>query len=281
MRAVLGSINQFNLSETPGTRAGSSKNTLFTPTTANLSLGISQRLQSFTNIQFTSIQNYILTARNLGRCRQYNISGTCFQLEFKLEFTVNEPALSLENLHIEVPISIRTELGDFIAESERKSLLLPFFEAFTQYAQLDHDRQTVMRKISQRFPQLIKANHRGSPSRTSTTRGKLAGPTIPAGGPGVQVLVLGGSNKSPELVFQWVVDITSDGKVIPQVRMLPRMPKSWRQLDDKATLDAIPSQFLRLIQLKGVEGAVAILLECVYGQQVTRTAPEDPDLSDE
>ncbi|KAG0026023.1 hypothetical protein BGZ81_006683 [Podila clonocystis] len=281
MRAVLGSINQLNLSETPEARVRSPVNTVSTPTTANLSLGIIQRLQSFTNIHFTSIQNYILTARNLGRCRQYNISGTCFQLDFKLEFTVNEPALSLENFHIEVPTSIRTELGDFIAEAERKSLLLPFFEAFAQYAQLDHDRQTMMRKLSQTFPQIVKSNHKGSPSRTSTTRGKLAGPTILAGGPGVQVLVFGGSNNSPELVFQWVIDITSDGKIIPQVRMLPRMPRSWRQLDDKATLDAIPSQFLRLIQLKGVEGAVAILLECVYGRQVTRTAPDDPDLSDE
>ncbi|KAF9382900.1 hypothetical protein CPB97_006871 [Podila verticillata] len=279
MRAVLGSIQQ---SSGPGTvRPRSPRNTFSTPTTANLSLGIIQRLQNFTNIHFTSIQNYILTARNLGCCtRQYNISGACFQLDFKLEFTVNEPALSLDSFHIEVPTSVRKELGDFITESERRSLLLPFFEVFTQYAQLDHDRQTLMRKLSQRFPQLVKSNHR-SPSRTSTTLGKMAGPTTLVGGPGVQVLVFGGS-KTPELVFQWVIDITGDGKIIPQVRMLPRMPRSWRQLDDKATLDAIPSQFVRLIQLKGVEGAVTILLECVYGREVTRTAePNDPDLSDE
>ncbi|KAF9393804.1 hypothetical protein CPC16_001123 [Podila verticillata] len=190
---------------------------------------------------------------------------TCFQLDFKLEFTVNEPALSLDSFRIEIPTSVRTELGDFITESERRSLLLPFFEVFTQYAQLDHDRQTLMRKLSQRFPQLVKSNHR-SPSRVSTTLGKMAGPATLVGGPGVQVLVFGGS-KTPELVFQWVIDITGDGKIIPQVRMLPRMPKSWRQLDDKATLDAIPSQFVRLIQLKGVEGAVTILLECVYGRE--------------
>lgn len=39
-----------------------------------------------------------------------------------------------------------------------------------------------------------------------------------------------------------------------------------RQADEKSTLDAIPTHFVRLLQLKGTEGAVAVLLRCVFGK---------------
>ncbi|KAG0347522.1 hypothetical protein BG004_007599 [Podila humilis] len=259
MKAVLGSIQQRSLAKVAEKQVRSSSNTLSMPALTNLSLGILQRLQSFTNIHFTSIHNYIVTAKTTGGCvRQYNISGQCYHLDFKLEFTVHEPALTVESLQIEIPASAQSELGVFISE------------------------QDLMRKLSQKFPKRTMAASRKK-GRNATSSGlsglsrQQAGlpPTFTAGAPGVQVLVFGGHKKSsPELVFHWVMDVTVDGKIIPHVNMFPRMPKSWRQVDNKATLDAIPAQFLLLVQLKGIEDAVSILVECVFGRQ-PRTEPLD------
>jgi len=49
--------------------------------------------------------------------------------------------------------------------------------------------------------------------------------------------------------------------------------------DTKLTLDEIPLQFARLLQLKGTEGAVAVLLQCVYGR--TANTIEDNEEEDE
>ncbi|KAG0257989.1 hypothetical protein BG011_003606 [Mortierella polycephala] len=58
------------------------------------------------------------------------------------------------------------------------------------------------------------------------------------------------------------------------MRLLPRMPKKWRQADDKSTLDSIPTHFIRLLQIKGSEEAAATLLQCVYGQSADESKSE-------
>ncbi|KAF9985630.1 hypothetical protein BGZ75_002712 [Mortierella antarctica] len=133
------------------------------------------------------------------------------------------------------------------------------------YAQMDYDRRSLMDKLAKRFPKLIKSNH-------ALRKLPVDGTVLP-GGSGVQSLTFRSArSSSPELVLQWTIDVTEHGTVVPRLGLLPRMPTKWRQTDDKGTLDAISTQFIRLVQLKGTEAAVAALLECVYGS--TGAAPQ-------
>ncbi|KAF9087975.1 hypothetical protein BGX29_000535 [Mortierella sp. GBA35] len=214
MRNVLGSINELTISEAEKDATNASEqnrvkenvpvktllSTLASPEESRINMAMVQRLQSFTDIAFTSIENYVLTTSDTGSSkRQYRIAGLCFRLEFEVKFTVHEPALDLTDLQITLPLSVRQELGRFVA-----------------------------------------------------------------------------SKSSPELVLQWTIEATEQGRIIPHVRLLPRMHKKWRQADEKGTLDAIPTQFARLMQLKGTEGAIAVLLQCVYGRKATEAGGARP-----
>ncbi|KAG0368759.1 hypothetical protein BGX24_002704 [Mortierella sp. AD032] len=307
MRNVLGSIHQLSISEAEKEMESTSEedkikngvpvktllNTLTAPGQSSINLSMVQRLQSFTNVVFTSIENYVLTAPEAENSkRQYRIAGTCFHLDFQVKFIVHEPALNLTDLNITLSHSIRQELGQFVSSAEKYSMLLPFFRTLLQYAQMDYDRRTLMNNLAQRFPRLLKANHAffklskskvRSPSKIALDKTNASDSSrwVLPGGPGVQTLTFSGARKSsPELVLQWTIEVTGHGKIIPHLRLLPRMHKKWRQADEKGTLDAIPTQFARLVQLKGTEGAIVVLLQCVYGRKATAERDEARPLVD-
>ncbi|KAF9173231.1 hypothetical protein BGX21_009697 [Mortierella sp. AD011] len=283
MRQILGSVHQMSIAESPKGRAGRPKvNTPLSQTVSNVDVDMIRVLQGFTNIAFTSIEHRSISTLDPGGGggRQYHIAGLCFQLDFDIEFTVHDPDLDLSNVRIHVPRSASAELGQFISSAQSKSLLLPFFRTLSQYGQMDYDRQVVMNNLAKRFPKLLKTNrviNKSVKARQSLKTEDAASPIgVSPAGPGVQSLTFCGARKSsPELVFHWTIDVSDQGKIIPRVRLLPRMPKKWRQADEKATLDAIPTQFVRLLQLKGTESAVAILLQCVYGRQVASESKEE------
>ncbi|KAF9921560.1 hypothetical protein FBU30_008377 [Linnemannia zychae] len=270
MRNVLGSIHQLTLSEKMKEAEDISKentakdnvpvktllNTLAAPGQAIINRTLVQRLESFTDISFTSIENHIISTTTSGNSeRQYKITGSCFRLEFVVSFVVQEPTLDLVDLRITVPHSVRHELGQFIVSAEKHLMLLPFFRTFLQYAQMDYDRKRLMNSLAHRFPRLLKANHEFFKLSKSK-----------AGSPSKRKL---NNESSPEIVLQWTIEVNGQGRITPHLRLLPRMHKKWRQADEKGTLDAIPTQFARLMQIKGTEGAVAVLLQCIYGRKST------------
>ncbi|KAF9935986.1 hypothetical protein BGZ67_002756 [Mortierella alpina] len=278
MRYVLDTIHHMSISESVrnagvGTAEQDGKvsnRTLFssmgTAKLSGLTIDMIRKQQNFTNMSFSSIQNHILSTSETGlRGRRYHIAGSCNQLQFNIQFTVHEPSLDLSDVQVVVPRSTEPELGLFISRVKRESMLLPFFQTLSQYAQMDYDRRSLMDKLAKRFPKLIKSNH-------ALRKLPVDGTVLP-GGSGVQSLTFRSArSSSPELVLQWTIDVTEHGTVVPRLGLLPRMPTKWRQTDDKGTLDAISTQFIRLVQLKGTEAAVAALLECVYGS--TGAAPQ-------
>ncbi|KAF9365550.1 hypothetical protein BGX34_009588 [Mortierella sp. NVP85] len=146
-----------------------------------------------------------------------------------VEFTVREPSLDLKDVRVELPLSLQNELGGFVSRVQDESLLLPFFRTFAQYAQMNYDRQSTMNRLAMRFSHLVKLNHsmrRLSKAARSASSPDALSSTLSPAGPGVQSMVFCGSRKSsPELVLHWIIDVTDHGKIVPHVRLLPRMPK--------------------------------------------------------
>ncbi|KAG0329663.1 hypothetical protein BGZ99_000878 [Dissophora globulifera] len=257
--------------------------TLSTKALSNINVDMIKSLQSFTNINFTSIHNQLLSTSESGgvKARQYHITGTCFQLGFMVEFTVREPSLDLKDVRIEVPRSAQKELGRFVSRAERERMLMPFFRTLAQYAQMDYDRQVLMGRLAKRFPQLVKSSRAIRKLSRASSTGSAAASLPPSGspaGPGVQTMTFSlAKRSSPELVLQWTIDATGQGKTVPQVRLFPRMPQKWRQADEKMALDGIPTQFVRLMQLKGTEGAAAVVVKCVFGRRAAEAGDTNSD----
>ncbi|GJJ78615.1 centromere protein P [Entomortierella parvispora] len=280
MRTVLGSINSMTLSETKKDKTSTTEvpfsktllGSMSAPTLSTVNIEAIRRLQDFTNVTFTSIHNRIVSTSETGvRVREYQMTGSCFHLEFDVHFNVEEPSLELAKVRVTVPRGSRAELSHLVSRTERNSQLLLFFQTLSQYAQMDRDRSNLINNLAKRFPELVKSNH--SPKSTGAGRGaKSIRSRLPSletlpGGPGVQTLVFCGPRmSSPELILQWVIHVTKEGRVAPRIQLLPRMHQKWKLADTKLTLDEIPSQFTRLLQLKGTEEATAVLLQCVYGR---------------
>ncbi|KAF9984767.1 hypothetical protein BGZ65_012648, partial [Modicella reniformis] len=162
MRQILSSVHHLRLSDQSKKRGDPDRTpltTLSTQALSNIDVDMIRRLQTYTNITFTSIQNHLFITEDDTKARRYHLVGVCFQLDFKVEFTVREPSLDLEDIHVELPLSVQKELGTFVSRVQNESLLLPFFRTFVQYAQMDYDRQSAMNNLAKRFPQLVKSNH--------------------------------------------------------------------------------------------------------------------------
>ncbi|KAF9273564.1 hypothetical protein BGZ68_001394 [Mortierella alpina] len=193
MRYVLNTIHHMSISESVGNAGAEatgqdgkvSNRTLFssmgTAQLSGLNIDMIRKQQNFTNMSFSSIRNHILSTSETGlRGRRYDIAGSCYQLHFNIQFTVHEPSLDLSDVQVVVPRSIEPELGFFISRVKRESKLLPFFQTFSQYAQMDYDRRSLMDKLAKRFPKLIKSNH-------ALRKLPVDGTVLP-GGSGVQSL---------------------------------------------------------------------------------------------
>ncbi|KAF9951969.1 hypothetical protein BGZ72_006631 [Mortierella alpina] len=216
MRYVLNTIHHMSISENVGdAAAGSARQdgkfstrTLFasmgTAKLSGLDIDMIRKQQNFTNMTFSSIQNHILSTSETGRRgRRYHITGSCFQLQFNIQFTVHEPSLDLSDVEVVVPHS-----------------------TLSQYAQMDYDRRSLMDKLARRFPKLIKSNH--------ALRKLSVNGTVLPGGSGVQSLTFSSArSSSPELVLQWTIDVTEHGKIVPRLGLLPKMPTKCKPVDLK------------------------------------------------
>ncbi|KAF9584222.1 hypothetical protein BGW38_007197 [Lunasporangiospora selenospora] len=289
MRAILGSINQLSLKESMAKGIDPKSRGPLSNTPASIDIDMIQRLQNFTKISYTSIQNRIRSATKVGvTSREYQFVGHCYLQEFDVRFTVCESELMLEELQIKVAHSAQSELEAFLDRATRDRELMPFFQTFCQYAQMDSDRQKLMNTLAERFPRLVK-NSRALVNTAQESQGDGL-TSVPAIRSGAQVLTFSGPRQvlrlfdsevignDPDLILSWIINATPQGRIIPQLQLLPRMPKKWRQADERSILDSIPTQFARLMQLRGVEGAVAILLRCIYGDDAEEAeeVEEDP-----
>ncbi|KAG0023913.1 hypothetical protein BGZ80_007274 [Entomortierella chlamydospora] len=188
MRQILGSVHQMSIVDSPKGRAGRLKiNTPLSQTVSNVDVDMIRVLRGFTNIAFTSIEHRSISTLDPsgGGGRQYHIAGSCFQLDFDIEFTVHDPDLDLSNVRIHVPRSASAELGQFISRT------------LSQYAQMDYDRQVVMDNLAKRFPKLLKTNRIINKSVKARQSPNTKDATSPIGvspaGPGVQSLTFCGA----------------------------------------------------------------------------------------
>ncbi|CAJ0767417.1 3937_t:CDS:2, partial [Entrophospora sp. SA101] len=66
----------------------------------------------------------------------------------------------------------------------------------------------------------------------------------------------------PELLFVWNLNLTPLGRVIiTDLRLIPIMSHQWKTLDEFNIIDQIPNHFQQLVEVKGVQFAVEIIVK--------------------
>ncbi|GES83447.1 centromere protein P [Rhizophagus clarus] len=208
-----------------------------------------ERLVSFTKINFLKVNNN-LTATDGDRIRYYNYTGNSYDINFCIEFEVNETNLVIRRLKIKLDSGVKQEMGKFIENVERDRNLLIFFKGFIDYARLNHQRKLLFDFLKRRYPTLTLPSFH---THNTFTR-DLSCLCVHSS--------LRFSDKSkigPELILSWNLNITSSGHVLPDVEMYARMPRQWTLLDEKYVIDQIPSNFQNLVEIKGIQLAIEMI----------------------
>ncbi|CAB5118877.1 unnamed protein product [Rhizophagus irregularis] len=156
-----------------------------------------ERLVNFTKINFLKVYNN-LTVTDGDRIRYYNYMGNSYDINFFIEFEVNETNLVIRRLKIKLDSGVKREMGKFIENVERDRNLLIFFKGFidlhTHNSFTQDSCLCVDVHSSLRFSEKSKIG--------------------------------------PELILSWNLNITSSGHVLLDVEMHARMPHQWTLLDE-------------------------------------------------
>lgn len=200
------------------------------------------QLRSYTKIHFTQVTNHVKILSTGEHIRHYIMTGDSRGLGFNLEFDVIEPDLCIQNLKIKIEPFIRREIGHFIENMERDANLLTFFKGFIEYARLNDQRELFFNAMKQKFSFL-------AVDVCANFLLKFSDPND--------------SRISPELIFTWRLNLTP-GHVRPDVSLLARMPDHWRTNDEKRVIDQIPYNFQKLVELKGIQPAVEMIVMSIF-----------------
>ncbi|CAG8558587.1 14186_t:CDS:2 [Rhizophagus irregularis] len=185
-----------------------------------------ERLVNFTKINFLKVYNN-LTVTDGDRIRYYNYMGNSYDINFFIEFEVNETNLVIRRLKIKLD------------------------SGFIEYARLNHQRKLLFGVLKRKYPTLtLPSLH----THNSFTQDSCLCVDVHSS--------LRFSEKSkigPELILSWNLNITSSGHVLLDVEMHARMPHQWTLLDEKHVINQIPSNFQNLVEVKGIQSAIEMI----------------------
>ncbi|CAG8443580.1 4122_t:CDS:2 [Diversispora eburnea] len=190
---------------------------------------------------------------------KYNISGVTYDFYFEVEFDVNEHELCIINLKVKVNPSCRREIGDFIESVELARNLHAFFKGFIEYARLNHQRTLLFNALREKYSRLTNSLQRNYLKSKDTKANFVGTNSILKFSDNCQKI-------SPELILLWNLNITPSGHVQPDVQLFAQMPR--RKLDEYQLIDQIPHIFHKLVELKGVQIAVEISIQSIFGIEI-------------
>ncbi|CAG8730541.1 15852_t:CDS:2, partial [Acaulospora morrowiae] len=187
--------------------------------------------------------------------RRYDISGVTRGLYFNVIFDVNESDLCIVNLGIKVNPNCRREIGKFIERVELDKNLHAFFKGFIEYARLNQQRTLLFNALRQKYLSLVV--QATSSLDYSKYNDFVEDPLITYSSISSRV--------SPELTFLWYLNVTPFGHVHPTVQLFTRMPSQWTASDKNRLIDRIPYNFQMLVELKGIQIAIEVFVQCIFG----------------
>lgn len=204
-----------------------------------------------------SIRNYSKKTENLTSpemeensikkvLQRHRLSGTCHMISFQLEFQILE-VQNKENLSsvitdlniIMEPTTTYSELKEFVSRAEERRDLFMFFRSLHFFVEWCDYRKRTFKHFKEKYPEAVH---------------------LPEGASASCMRVRSTSQPGFELVIVWRIQTDEEGKVLPKLDLLPKVPHQALELDKKGVVETAAVGFRALLSVLGIEAALESLL---------------------
>ncbi|XP_064147149.1 centromere protein P isoform X2 [Loxodonta africana] len=209
--------------------------------------GISIRKYSKKTEDLTST---VMTEKNIKKVLQrYKLSGDChmvtFQLEFQILETQNEKNLSsvVTDLNIIMEPTEYPELSELVSRAEERRDLFMFFRSLHFFVEWCEYRKRTFKHFKEKYPDVVQ---------------------LPEGATSSCLGIQNASQPGFELVIVWRIQIDDEGKVLPKLDLLTKIPQQALELDKKNVIESAPLSFRTLLGVLGIEASLESLIKLFF-----------------
>lgn len=206
--------------------------------------GISIRNYSRKTENLTSSE---MTEKSIKKVLQkHRLSGTCHMITFQLEFQIlevqNKENLSsvITDLNIVMEPTAYSELSDFVSRAEKRRDLFMFFRSLHFFVEWCEYRNRTFKHFKEKYPEAV---HLSEGASASSMR------------------IQNASQPGFELVIIWRLQTDEEGKVLPKLDLLTKVPCQALELDKKGVVEMAAVSFRALLGVLGIEAALESLIK--------------------
>ncbi|XP_030703094.1 centromere protein P [Globicephala melas] len=209
--------------------------------------GISIRHYSKKTEDLTSTE---MTEKSIKKVLQrHRLSGNCHMITFQLEFQLleiqNEESLSsvITDLSIIMEPTEYSELSEFVSRAEERRDLFMFFRSLHFFVEWCEYRKRTFKRFKEKYPEAVHLSEGASSSCMG-----IRNPSRPGF----------------ELVIVWRIQIDEEGKVLPKLDLLTKVPLQALELDKNGVIETAPLSFRTLLGVLGIEATLESLIKSFH-----------------
>ncbi|XP_010834290.1 PREDICTED: centromere protein P [Bison bison bison] len=218
---------------------------------------LESELQFLSRLTGISIRNYCKNTEDLTNTemaeksikkvlQRHRLSGNCHMITFQLEFQILEiqdkESLSsvITDLSIIMEPTEYSELSEFVSRAEEKRDLLMFFRSLRFFVEWCDYRKRTFKHFKEKYPEAVQLSEGASSSCMG-----IRNPSQPGF----------------ELVIVWRIQIDEEGKVLPKLDLLTKVPLRALELDKNRVIETAPLSFRTLLGVLGIEATLESLIK--------------------
>ncbi|XP_012372160.1 centromere protein P-like, partial [Octodon degus] len=183
--------------------------------------------------------------------QRHRLSGNyhivTFQLELQILETQNKEKLSsvITDLAIIMEPSEYSELSDFVSRAEERRDLFMFFRGLHFFVKWYEYRKRTFKHFKDKYPDIVH---------------------LPEGSCSHCLGICSARHPGFELVIVWRIQVDEEGKVLPKLDLLTKIPQRALQLDKNGVIENAPLSFQTLLGVLGIEAAVESLIRLLHAR---------------
>ncbi|XP_049752086.1 centromere protein P isoform X2 [Elephas maximus indicus] len=168
-----------------------------------------------------------------------------FQLEFQILETQNEKNLSsvVTDLNIIMEPTEYPELSELVSRAEERRDLFMFFRSLHFFVEWCEYRKRTFKHFKEKYPDVVQ---------------------LPEGAASSCLGIQNASQPGFELVIVWRIQIDDEGKVLPKLDLLTKIPQQALELDKKNVIESAPLSFRTLLGVLGIEASLESLIKLFF-----------------
>ncbi|XP_060095872.1 centromere protein P [Heteronotia binoei] len=202
-------------------------------------------LMNFTGIWFKTYSRRLLEKSEIKTAYKYRLSGKCQSVPFQLEFKLTEEIQSNKNgyavvsdLNIIIESEESSDLSTLVSRVEESGNLLLFFKSLSCFSEWCEYRKCTLAHFKNKYPNIV---------------------ALPEGLSGDCMILKNSELPGFELMIVWKIQIDKDGKAVPVLDFLSKIPMP--VLENKTFASDMPYWFRSLLHVFGIEASIEAVIK--------------------